>query len=369
MQSDLKITQVERSRRPEVDFDALEFGNVFSDHMFSMRFEQGQWRQPEILPYGPIAVDPANAALHYGQAVFEGLKVFRGGDGQVRVFRADVNAARLRDSCERLCIPAIEETVFQRAIDELVKLDHAWIPHKRGQALYIRPLVFSDEGHLDVRPSRRFRFIVMTSPVRAYFDARVAAVSLKVEQTHTRSAPGGTGYAKTAGNYGASLYPGEQGRQEGFAQVLWLDGIEHRYVEEVGQMNIFFKLKDTVVTPDLRGTILPGVTRDSVLTLLRGRGIEVEERRIAIAEIVEAIKKGDLIEAFGSGTAAIVAPVGSIAYEGELFTIQDASAGALTRALYDELTGIQLGEIPDRHGWTRAIPLETKLDSLQMAQG
>ena len=239
-----------------------------------------------------------------------------------------------------------------------MRLDAAWIPSRRGEALYIRPLVFSDEGHLEVRPSSRFRFLVMTAPVRAYFEGGMAAVSLKVEEHYTRSAPGGVGAAKTAGNYGASLYPGQLAQREGFAQVLWLDGVEHRYVEEVGAMNIFFRLGDTVVTPELRGTILPGVTRDSVLTMLRERGEQVEERRVEIAEIAEAIRAGTLTEAFGAGTAAIIAPVGRIAYKGEVLEINDNAAGPLTRSLYEEITALQRGERPDPHGWNRVISIE-----------
>ena len=354
MLSEFQVTRVSRSRLPDVDFAELSFGANFSDHMFSAQFTDGRWGDYAVLPYGPIPLAPSNAALHYGQAVFEGLKAYRGSDDLIRVFRADKNIARLRDSCDRLCIPCVDERLFHAAIDALLSLDHEWVPRLRGQALYIRPIIFSDEGHLDVRPSSQYRFVVMTAPVRAYFDQDVSAVDLKVEETHTRSAPGGTGYAKTAGNYGGSLYPGEKGRKEGFAQVLWLDGVEHRYIEEVGQMNIFFRLGDTVVTPELRGTILPGVTRDSVITLLKARGIEVVERRISIDEIVTALRDGSSVEAFGSGTAAIVAPVGSISYKGEQFDI-GRGAGELTAALYDELTGIQFGDVEDRYGWTRII--------------
>ena len=358
MLSDIPVRHPDVSRVGDVDFENLGFGAVFSDHMFSMRFEDGAWRDPEIVPYGPIEVDPSNATLHYGQAIFEGMKAFLGVDGAARVFRPDMNHRRLLASCERLCIPPLDEDVFFGAIERLVRLDAAWIPSRRGEALYIRPLVFSDEGHLEVRPSSRFRFLVMTAPVRAYFEGGMAAVSLKVEEHYTRSAPGGVGAAKTAGNYGASLYPGQLAQREGFAQVLWLDGVEQRYVEEVGAMNIFFRLGDTVVTPELRGTILPGVTRDSVLTMLRERGEQVEERRVEIAEIAEAIRAGTLTEAFGAGTAAIIAPVGRIAYKGEVLEINDNAAGPLTRSLYEEITALQRGERPDPHGWNRVISIE-----------
>ena len=356
MSREFPVTAVKSTRIAEVDFDDLAFGSVFSDHMFSMRYRDGEWREPEVLPYGPVTVDPSNATLHYGQTVFEGLKAFKGPDGAIRIFRPDMNAKRLQESCRRLCIPELDEEVFHDAIEALLRLDHAWIPRKRGQALYIRPLIFSDESHLEVRPSDCFRFLIMTAPVRAYFEDDMAAVGLKVEETYTRSAPGGIGYAKTAGNYAASLYPGAKAREEGYAQVLWLDGVEHRYVEEVGAMNIFFRFGDTVVTPSLHGTILPGITRDSVITLLAESGLRVEERRISIDELIEGIRSGSLSEAFGAGTAAIIAPVGRFAYKGEVHVINDERAGETTRTLFDQITRIQLGETNDEHGWNRVIP-------------
>ena len=257
-----------------------------------------------------------------------------------------------------MCIPAVDEAVFYRAIDELVKLDHRWIPRKRGQAFYIRPLIVATELQLEVRPARRYRFLVMSAPVRAYFDTDAAAVALSVEERFTRASPGGTGDTKTAGNYGASLYPGRSANAAGYAQVLWLDGVEHRYVEEVGAINIFFRFRDRVVTPALRGTILPGVTRDSVITLLRDRGVEVEEGLVSIDEVIDDIRSGELMEAFGAGTAAIIAPVGKIACRGKEWIINDYAAGELTRELYDTITGIQLGEIEDRYGWNRLIRVE-----------
>jgi branched-chain amino acid aminotransferase len=357
MLDNLTTTPVSASRLSQVDPDGLGFGAFYADHMFSMVHADGAWRDPAIVPFGPVPVHPANAALHYGQAVFEGLKAYRGTDGRIRVFRPDKNAERLLDSCQRLCIPQIEPELFVAAIDRLVALDHAWVPHRRGEALYVRPLVFSDEGHLEVRPSRRFRFLIMTSPVRAYFDTGMEPIALKAERTYTRSAPGGVGYAKTAGNYGASLYPGRLGQQEGYHQVLWLDGVEHRYVEEVGAMNIFFRFADRVVTPDLHGTILPGVTRDSVITLLEDAGHVVEQRRVAIDEVLEGARSGELREVFAAGTAAIIAPVGTIALDGQDTAIANREAGDLTRWLYEQITGIQHGEIADRFGWCHEVPV------------
>ncbi len=355
MLRDLTVTPVAASRIDEVDFDDLGFGTWYSDHMFTMEHEDGRWRHPAIVPFGPVPVHPANAALHYGQAVFEGLKAYRGSDGAIRVFRPDKNAERLETSCDRLCVPRIPRELFVQAIDRLVALDHAWIPRRRGQALYVRPIVFADEGHLEVRPSRRYRFLIICSPVRAYFDTGMKPVSLKAEETYTRSAPGGVGYAKTAGNYGASLYPGRLGQDAGYQQVLWLDGVEHRYVEEVGAMNIFFRFGDSVVTPDLHGTILPGVTRDSAIALLEDAGHTVEQRRIAIDEVLDGVRTGALREVFAAGTAAIIAPVGAIAHKGSDTVIGNGEAGEMTRWLYDQITGIQHGEVEDRFGWCRRV--------------
>jgi branched-chain amino acid aminotransferase len=355
MLSDLTITRAVTSRAGEVDPDDLGFGKYYADHMFTMRYSDGGWHSPAIEPFGPLSVHPANATLHYGQAVFEGLKAYRGADGRLRIFRPDKNAERLLDSCERLCIPQIDPEVFVEAIERLVAVDHAWVPARRGQSLYIRPLVFADEGQLEVRSSTSFRFVIMTSPVRAYFDTSLKPVSLKAEETYTRSAPGGVGYAKTAGNYGASLLPGQRGQEAGYQQVLWLDGVEHRYVEEVGAMNIFFRFGGTVVTPDLHGTILPGVTRDSVITLLEDAGRRVEQRRVAIEEVLDGARSGALTEAFAAGTAAIIAAVGNIGHKGADHAIGNGEGGEMTHWLYEQITGIQHGEVDDRFGWCRVV--------------
>jgi len=357
----LAITSTRASRLPSVDFADLGFGDQFSDHVFSMVFVDGRWRKPEIVPYGPISVDPGCLALHYGQSVFEGLKAFRGVDGKVRIFRPEMNEARLRESCRRLCVPTLDKGLFTEAIRALVRIDHAWIPGGRGQALYIRPLIFAEESHLEVRPAIRYRLIVMTAPVRTYYENSFAAVGLKVQDNYTRAAPGGVGFTKTAGNYAASLLPGDESREEGFDQCLWLDGAEHRYVEEVGHMNIFFQIAGRVVTPDLRGTILPGVTRDSLLVLLAEKGFAIEERRVPIDEVTDAIQRNTMDEAFGAGTAAVVAPVGRISYRGRVYEINDNQPGPLGRALYDELVEIQLGEIEDRHGWNLEVELDPSI--------
>ncbi len=359
MLADLTLTRVARSRLGEVDFDHLRFGYVFSDHLFVMDYADGRWQRPRIEPYGPFSLEPGAAMMHYGQTVFDGFKAYRGVDGVARLFRPEANARRLQASCRRLCMPEVEPELFCAAARELVALDHAWLPPKEGQALYVRPLLIGTEVHLDVRPDTTFRFMIMTAPVGAYFDPKSKGVALKAEDQYTRAASiGGLGAAKTAANYAASMYATTQARREGFDQVLWLDSNEHRYVEEVGAMNIFFKRSGTVITPPLSGSILPGVTRDSLITLIRERGLPVEERRIAIDEVVDAIRDGSMEEIFGAGTAAVVAPVARLQYRGETLALK-TSPGALTRALYDQLTGIQTGRLPDPHGWCTQVPLPT----------
>ena len=370
MLSGLTITHVSNSRIGEVDFENLPFGTVFSDHMFSMTYREGRWGDPRIEPYGPISLDPGAAMLHYGQTVFDGLKAFRGADGSARVFRPERNAARLRESAARLCIPPVEEEVFIGAIRHLVALDHRWIPRHEGQALYIRPLLIGTEAHLEVRPDTTYRFLMMTAPVGAYFNQNSGGVSLKAEATYTRAASkGGTGHAKTAGNYAAGMLATANARAEGFDQVLWLDSDQHRFVEEVGAMNIFFKTagtEGTVITPPLGGSILPGVTRDSVITLIRDSGLKVEERPIAIDEVMDGIAKGTLEEVFGVGTAAVVAPVRALEHKGRVETLKNVP-GALTLKLYDEIVGIQTGRLPDRHGWNMIVPLPAKEAAAPMA--
>ena len=359
MFNELRIQRAAASRLAEVDPSRLGFGDHFSDHMFSLRFRDGAWGQPEIVPLAPVPVHPGCLALHYGQSVFEGLKAFRGADGRIRVFRPDRNAARLDDSCRRLCIPPLPDGAFEAAVEEIVRVEHEWIPHGRGEALYVRPLIFAEDAHLQVRPSTNFRLLVFTSPVTNYYDREAGAVSLKAQSRYTRAAPGGVGFAKTGGNYAAALFPATESIAEGFDQALWLDGTEHRYVEEVGQMNIFFDFGGRVATPELRGTILPGITRESVITLLRDRGIEVEERRIGIDEVIRRSRDGTLREAFGAGTAAVITPIGRIGFEGVMHEINAGAPGPLGAELYDALIGIQLGEREDRHGWNRIVDLES----------
>ena len=360
--SNFPVTPVAHSRLDQVDFDNLGFGSIFSDHMFSMVYENGAWQNPEIIPYQALALEPGVAMLHYGQTVFDGYKAFRGEDGQARIFRAERNARRLHDSCERLCIPIMPlqelTDIMLAATRQLIELDHAWMPSQWGHSLYVRPLIIGTESTLEVRAANSYRFIIMTSPVGSYFNDLQKGVSLRVEDRFTRAASiGGLGAAKTAANYAASLLPAAQSRAQGFDQVLWLDSNEHRYVEEVGAMNIFFKIAGRVLTPPLGGSILPGVVRDSAITLLRDWEFAVQERRIAIDEVTDAFRSGELEEIFGAGTAAVICPVASIGYRDEVFRVAAATPGELTQRLYDELTGIQYGKIADAHGWNQCVEL------------
>ncbi|MFT5116046.1 MAG: branched-chain amino acid aminotransferase [Parasphingorhabdus sp.] len=351
-----------QSRLPLVNFEELGFGSIFSDHMFSMIYEDGAWKNPEIHPYRALAIEPGVSMLHYGQTVFDGYKAFRGLDGEARIFRPEMNARRLYNSCQRLCIPimAVEELIeiVIEATRQLIGLDHAWIPSQWGHSLYVRPLVIGTEPTLEVRAANSYRFMIITSPVGSYFTNLKKGVSLHVEDRFTRAASvGGLGAAKTAANYAASLLPASESRQQGFDQVLWLDGNEHRYVEEVGAMNIFFKIDGKIVTPPLGGSILPGIVRDSVLTLLNDWGLPVEVRQISIDEVIEAFRSGAMEEMFGAGTAAVICPIASIGFKGELFQVASARPGELTQRLYDELTGIQYGKLPDRHNWNVSAPI------------
>ena len=361
-QTRFPVTPVTQSRLDQVDFDDPGFGRIFSDHMFIMDYENGAWQNPRIIPYQALELEPGVAMLHYGQTVFDGYKAFRGEDGQARIFRPQRNAQRLYDSCQRLCIPIMPadelRDIMLQATCQLVELDHAWIPSQWGHSLYVRPLVIATEPTLEVRAATSYRFIIMTSPVGGYFNNLEKGVSLRVEDRFTRAARvGGLGAAKTAANYAASLLPGTQSRSKGFDQVLWLDGNEHRFVEEVGAMNIFFRIAGKVVTPPLGGSILPGVVRDSALALLDDWGIECEERAIAIDEVIDAFRSGELEEIFGAGTAAVICPVASIGYRDEIFSVAKSPPGELTLRLYNEITGIQYGTRPDTHDWNLCHPL------------
>ncbi len=354
--SDIKITKAKTSKIDSVDFKNLGFGEVFSDHMFSMDYENGEWINQRIEPYGKIEFEPAMCTLHYAQAVFEGLKAFHVRDGSINIFRPEKNLERMNRSNERMCIPTIDKDMFFDAMTELLKLERDWIPKDTGHSLYIRPFIFGTENFLGVHPSSTYRFMIILSPVGAYYKEGFNPVSLLVPEEYVRAIKGGVGEVKTAGNYAASLLPAEIAQEKGFTQVLWLDGEHHKYIDEVGTMNIFFVIDDEVITPPLEGSILPGVTRDTALYLTKSWGMKVNERRISIDELIQSSKEGRLQEVFGTGTAAVISPVDEIQYRETNISINHGQIGPIARRLFDEITGIHYGEIPDTHGWIYNIP-------------
>ena len=347
---------IERTLHPKqkpTDQTRLGFGNYYTDHMFLMNYDEGKgWHDPRIVPYGPIELDPAAMCLHYGQEVFEGLKAYRTEDGRILLFRPDRNMARLNSSNERLCIPAIDEAFAVEAIKKLVSVDQDWIPTAEGTSLYIRPFIFATEAQVGVHPAQELLFAIILSPVGAYYPEGLNPVKIYVEDKYVRAVRGGMGYTKTGGNYAASLKAQDEAEKVGYTQVLWLDGVERKYIEEVGTMNVFFVIDDEIVTPELQGSILPGVTRMSCIELLKKQGYKVSERRLSIEEVAEAADAGKLKEAFGSGTAAVISPIGELKWDEKVMTINNGEIGTISQHLYDTLTGIQWGKLPDPYGWT-----------------
>lgn len=343
-------------RKPKPVDSELRFGTVFTDHMARMTYAVGEgWSEACIVPYGPLSLDPAAAVLHYAQAVFDGLKAFRGEDGVVRMFRPQKHIERMQASAARLCIPAFDAEYVLEVLQVLVALEQDWTPRTPGTALYIRPTIVATEPFLGVRPAHSYLFYVILSPVGAYYAEGMNPLRILVSDRYVRAVEGGVGAAKTAGNYAASLLAGEEAHAAGFSQVLWLDGVHRSYIDEVGTMNLMVRIDDEVITPPLTGTILPGVTRDSVLTLLREWGLTVHERRITIDEVFAAARSGRLQEVWGTGTAAVVSPVGELCYKGESVAINGKQTGALTQRLYDAITSIQYARVPDAHGWLAPI--------------
>lgn len=331
----------------------LVFGTIFTDHMYVMDYTKGKgWHDPRIIPYQPLVLDPSAMVFHYGQEMFEGLKAYKTDDGKTLLFRPDKNIERANNSNRRLMIPEIDPEDFLNAIKTLVKVDEAWIPSKPGTSLYIRPFVIATDPFLGVRPSDTYKFIIILSPVGAYYPEGLNPVKIWIEDEYVRAVKGGIGEAKTGGNYVASLAAQVKAHDEGYSQVLWLDGVERKYIEEVGAMNIFFKINGTVVTPMLNGSILPGVTRNTCIALCKEWGMSVEERKISVEELVEAARTGALEEVWGSGTAAVISPVGHLRYEEEVFEIGNGGIGPVSQKLYDTVTGIQLGHLEDTHNWT-----------------
>ncbi len=338
------------------DDDKLGFGSIFSDNMFNMDYnpEKG-WFNPRIEPYQDFQMDPATMVLHYGQAVFEGLKAFRNQADAISLFRARDNFKRLNRSSRALCIPETDEELVHDALKQLVAVEKEWVPHSPGTSLYIRPTIIATDPFLGVRASHTYRFFIIFSPVGAYYAEGFNPIKIWVSKTHVRAVRGGLGENKAAANYAASLYAGEQAHKNGYTQVLWLDGVEQTFVEEVGSMNIFFVINDELITPMLNGSILPGITRDSVMQLGRHWGITVTERQISIDEVFEAHKTGQLQEVFGTGTAAVISPVGELKYDDQVITIGEGKVGAVSQKLYDALTGIQYRRVEDPFGWVEEV--------------
>lgn len=342
--------------KPKPDQSSLGFGQLFTDHMFIMDYEEGKgWYDPRIIPYGPLELDPSIMILHYGQATFEGLKAYKTADKQILLFRPYANMERMNISNERLCIPALDVDFAVSAIKKLVEVDQDWIPEAEGTSLYIRPFVISTEPHLGVHPAKTYKFIVILSPVGAYYPEGIDPVKIYVESNYVRAVKGGLGFTKTPGNYAASIKAQEEANHKGYTQVLWLDGIEKKYIEEVGTMNVFFKINGVVITPALEGSILAGITRDSTIKLLKHWGVPVEERRLSIQEVYEAQAQGTLEEAFGTGTAAVISPIGELNYEGQIISINDGQTGETAAKIYNTITGIQNGILEDTFNWTSKV--------------
>ena len=353
---DIKLNLAEQ-RKPLPDPDTLQFGKTFTDHMFLMDYHVGQgWHDPRIVPYGPLSLEPSCMVLHYAQEIFEGMKAYRTPEGKVQLFRPIENARRMNSSCRRLCIPELPEEDFVQAVKALVSVEKDWVPNKQGTSLYIRPFIFATDCALGVHASHSYLFAIICCPVGAYYPEGINPVKIYVENEDVRAVKGGTGFTKCGGNYAASIRAGERANELGYSQVLWLDGVHRKYIEEVGAMNVLFKIGGTVVTPALNGSILPGITRKSCLELLRGWGIPVEERLVSAQELFDAAEAGTLEEAWGTGTAAVVSPIGLLAQGDRKVTVSGGRIGELTQKLYDTLTGIQWGTQPDPYGWV--VPVE-----------
>ena len=349
----IKIELAKTLKEKPKDETALGFGKIFTDHMFIMDYDTGKgWHDARIVPYGEISLSPAAMCLHYGQEVFEGLKAYRTDSGEIQLFRPDENFKRLNVSNERLVIPEIDVDFCVEALKKLVEVEADWVPSADGAALYIRPFIIAVDPFLGVRPGDKYMFMIILSPSGAYYASGLNPVNIYVEQNYVRAVKGGMGFAKTGGNYAASLIGQDEAHKQNYSQVLWLDGVEKKYIEEVGAMNIFFKIGDEIVTPELQGSILPGITRKSVIELCKSWGMKVTERRITIDEIADAYDRGELKEVFGTGTAAVISPVGHLRWGEKVMEINENKIGEVSQRIYDTMTGIQWGKIEDKFGWT-----------------
>lgn len=348
----IKINKAPKSSLPEVDFQNIPFGKVYADHMFMADFRDGDWRNLRVVPYGHMLVSPATPAIHYGQSIFEGLKAYKNKKGEALVFRPLDNWKRMNVSSDRMCMPYLPEDIFMEGIQTLINLDRDWIPTAKGSSLYIRPFMFSADEYIGIRPSLDFTFMIINSPVGPYYST---PLKVKIETEYTRAVEGGTGFAKAGGNYGGSLYPAKLAQDQGYHQLIWTDGREHKYIEESGTMNVMFVFDDRVVTPALGDTILRGITRDSVLALARYWGMEVEERKIPVKELVDGLESGRVKDAFGAGTAATIAHIELIGYQGHNYYLPPVETRKFSNKVLNELDAIKRGLKPDPFGWIHTI--------------
>lgn len=348
---ELKITKA-LNLKEKPDSSKLTFGEEFSDHMFIMEYNEGEWKNPKIIPYGPLEVLPSTCTFHYSQSTFEGLKAYNTIDGNIKLFRPLKNFERLNISNERLCIPKIDIPFALEALKKLVSIDSDWIPNEPEKSLYIRPFCMAVDGSIGAHVSNKYYFMIILSPVGAYYKEGINPVKIWVETKYVRAVKGGVGFAKTGGNYASGLRAQCDAAKEGFSQVLWLDAVERKYIDEVGTMNVFFKIDGKIITPSLEGSILAGITRDSVIKILKDKGYDVSERKISINEVYEAYKNGKLEEAFGTGTAAVISPIGQFKWEDKIMDINGFKTGDVSKMLYDTITGIQTGRLEDKYGWT-----------------
>ncbi len=347
--TDISIKNVDESRISEVDFSNIQFGKIYSDHMLIAYYENGQWGKPEIMPFHNLSLSPATTFFHYGQAIFEGIKAYKSPNGEPLIFRPRDNWKRFNKSAVRMAMPEIPEDLFIEGLKTLIDLDKAWIPTGEDTALYIRPFMVATDEFIGVKTAEKFMFMIITSPAGPYYSK---PVSIYVQDQYVRAFPGGIGFTKAAGNYGMSMYPTQEIKKMGYDQILWTDGFEHKYVQEIGTMNVFFVIGDTVITPDIKhDTILAGVTRDSVLALLREKGMKVEERTLSIDEIAEAYKAGQLKEAFGTGTAASIAPIAALTYHDIKMELPPVETWETANWLKKELSDIRYGRKEDKHNW------------------
>lgn len=349
---DIKITKAAETKLTVTDFSKLPFGKVFTDHMFLCDYADGEWKNPRIVPYGEILMSPAISALHYGQAIFEGIKAYRLPDKSINIFRADKNLVRFNKSADRMSMPSLPQEIFMQGIAELIKIDEKWVPAQDDYALYIRPVMYATDPFLGVKASESYTFAILTTPTGPYYNT---PLKVKIETEFTRADEGGVGYAKTAGNYGRSLYPFEQAKKEGFDQLLWTDSQTHEFIEEAGTANLMFVIDGKLVTPSLRSTVLNGVTRDTLIQLAKADGVEVEERRVSVKELVEGVANGSITEAFACGTAATVTHIAEMNYLGKTYTLPAVETRKVANSIGKKLNDIKYGLAPDTFGWNWII--------------